>query len=112
MRFRIRFILELNFSSGTQRSKLLSLYGDKFLSLVGEARSKKYFRLDYEALPKIRIFLKRFHGLNEIIPELRNEMCEDNIMKILEVAPLFDVSPICLQAYLLLSLGFRGLGVK
>lgn len=103
----VRFILEATFESPEQKTKFLTLYGDKFFALIKEVKSKKYFSFDYKYLPSIRKMLRQHNNLESVIPEIKNSLPEENLIKLLEVVPLFGVSPIDLQAFILLGLGLR-----
>lgn len=106
-KFYVRFILEANFESPEQKTKFLNLYGAKFFTLIKEVKSKKYFSLDYKYLDGIRQLLRKHDKLESAIPVIKNFLPEENLIKLLEVVPLFSVSPIDLQAFILLGLGLR-----
>jgi len=109
---RVKFTIELNFASQVQRKRLLSMYGSRFSALIGEAKRKKYFSVDHEYLPGIRQLLSGVRNVEELIPVLRPELSEDAILRLTEVAPLFNVAPVALQSFILLGLGFRNVERK
>jgi hypothetical protein len=103
----VRFIIDIHFLSKEQKTKLLSLYGEKFFLLIKEIKAKKYFSLDYEYLPKIRILLSKHKNLEQLMPVLQDKLPEENLLKVLEVGPLFNLAPINLRSFMLLGLGLR-----
>ena len=107
MKPKVRFILELNFSSRTQKDRYLSLYGEKFFNLIKEAKSKRYFASDYDNLEPIRQLLRQHGKVADLIPALTGQISEANLIKLTDVSPVFNVAPRDLQAYLLMSLGLR-----
>lgn len=107
MKLLIRFIVDIPFPDKTVKTKLLTLYGKKFFLLVKEIKNKKYFSLDYEYLPQIRRLLYQYKNLEQLVPSLQNSLPEENLLKVLEVGPLFNLAPVNLKAFLLLGLGLR-----
>lgn len=104
---RVRFLCEITFQNPEQKTKLLTLYSEKFFLLVKEIKSKKYFALDYKYLPQIRELLNKTKNTEELMGKISNKIPEANLFKLLEISPLFNVSPINLQAFILLGLGLR-----
>jgi hypothetical protein len=106
---RTRFIIEVNFSSTDQRAKLLNLYGDSFYALIKEAKSNKYFGMDYKQLPSVRKFVDQYKTLEEMLPIISKHISDERIVKLIQVSPLFNMSPTELKSYILFSLGLREL---
>lgn len=107
---KIKFLFEFNLSSKDQKTKLLNRCGTKFFKLVHEAKQKKYNSLDYEALPRIRQLLRKGKTLDKIMPVVLTELNEETCKDLIEISPLFNQSPVDLQAFILLSLGIRYIG--
>lgn len=104
----VRFIIDIPFDSKEQKTKIITLYGKKFYELIREVKSKKYFPLDYDYLPRIRGLVSRFKSLDSMIPSLKaNNLPESSLLKVLEVGPMFNLAPLDLKAYILLGLGLR-----
>jgi hypothetical protein len=99
--------MELEFQSRSERDRCLSIYGPKFFGLVREAKAKKYFATDYNALGAIRKLLVHHDGLESLVPSLEGRLDGAGMIKLVEVAPLFNASPVDLKAYILMSLGMR-----
>lgn len=104
---KVRFILEIPFKDKETKTKYLTHYGEKFFSLVKEAKSKKYLALDYGYLPGLRKLLNQTKSVEQLIPHLESSLSKENMFKLLEVSPMFNLAPIDLKAYILLSLGLR-----
>jgi hypothetical protein len=60
-------------------------------------------------LPEIRKLLIQAPNIEKLVPYLKDSLQEDSLLKVLEIAPLFNISPKDLQAFILLSLGLRKL---
>jgi membrane protein required for beta-lactamase induction len=103
----IRFLIEVQFESREQKSRLLGLYGERFNRLVREAKAREYFALDYRRLPAIRELLGQRGTVERLIPVLRPILPEAALLELLEVGPVFNLASVDLQAYILLSLGVR-----
>jgi hypothetical protein len=107
MKLKVRFAIEPNYTSRAHREKCVSLYGFKFSNLVKEAKNKKYFASDYDSLKRIRKLLSQYGNVAELIPVIGDRVNEANVMKLVQVAPMFDVAAPDLKAYILMSLGLR-----
>lgn len=104
---RVRFNLELDFQNRVEKDRHLAIFGGRFFALVREAKSRKYFATDYSTLNGIRKLLEQHSRLEELVPSLEGKLDDSNMVRLTEVAPMFDASPIDLQAYILMSLGMR-----
>jgi hypothetical protein len=105
---RVRFLMDFRFEDKGQKTRLLTLYGARFFAMVKEAKGRKYFSMDYEQLPGIRQLLCKTGGVDKLLPAIRNRVPEANLMRLMDVAPLFNLASTNLQAFILLGLGLRG----
>jgi len=105
--YRVKFIMELNYGSKAQKDRLGPVYGDRFVSLLKEAKGKRYAAIDYAALPGLRDLVREFPTLDLLLPHLQGKVPQDKIVGLLEVAPLFNMAPPDLKAYVLMGAGSR-----
>lgn len=107
MKLKVKFSIEPQYTSKSHKDKCLSLYGDKFSALVRESKSKKYFASDYDSLSQIRKLLTQHNSITDLIPVINGKISEANILRLTQVAPMFDAAALDLRAYILMSLGLR-----
>jgi len=106
---RIRFLLEIPFRDREHREHLLDNYGPRFQRLIREAkhRDRRPLPMDVEALPALRALLARAGTVAKLVPEIGGQLPPARLQELVDVAPLFDLAPRDLQAFLLLSIGVR-----
>jgi hypothetical protein len=109
---RVKFIIEINYASREQKDKLSPLYAARFTELVREAKGRKYLAMDYATLPALRVLVRSLPTLDLLVPRVQDRMPEENLVRLLSVAPLFNMAPADLKAYVLMSLGLRDAALR
>lgn len=92
---------------GESRTKLLELYKEKLGTLMREALDARLNSLDYEDLPALREAIRKNGKLQDISSVVFKQVGDVKFKVLLDAAPIFNVCPIEMRAFVLLALGVR-----
>lgn len=109
-RFRVRFRILIDPSKKSNNArKVMTSYRDKFSVFMSSASSVRLTKEDYDELPLFHQLLGNDTQLTSIIPAVLN--CGKS-SELMSIAPVFDISPMELKAFILLTCGIRASSVR
>ena len=109
-RFRVRFriLIDPRRKSSSAR-RVMTNYRGKFSSFMTGASSVKFTKDDYRDLPSLHECLSHDTKLDDIVEAVVDSKKASDLMSI---APIFDLAPLELKSFILMSCGVRSSSVK
>ena len=88
-------------------------YQRKFSCLMKEVsdRGSRLSEYDYDDLPLLREILSGSTSIQDI-PEIFEIIRPEDVSKLLDASPVFEIAPTDLKAHILMSLGVRSYHIK
>lgn len=103
---RVKPVIRFN-TSKDQFKNLISIYGSSFAQLMNQALNTTLTPTEYSKLPTIRKLMNEVDKDQEkLLDTLSKGLASGAVKKIIDIFPLFLVSPVELKSYILLTLGF------
>lgn len=104
-RFRVRFRILIDPSrKSTNARKIMVSYRDKFSAFMSSASTTKLTKEDYNDLPLLHELLSNDTTMADIVQAVMSSKKSNELMSI---APVFDIAPMELKAFILLTSGIR-----
>lgn len=92
---------------GENRERLLDLYRERFGLLMRDVVRTKLTAPDYADLPALRLIVKALPKLQDVMHAALDRASPGRFSQLLSVAPVYNVSPVDVKAYVLLTSGVR-----